>query len=106
MAQTAKRATIAVYDGQVVISDIVKRKTTVPIFSSNETYSATLVTSWYDGSPMDDTKADGSDATTTQDLANAIKAYINANVVPLVNAIKASQNTELTNQRTAGQQAP
>lgn len=60
MAQTAKRATIAVYDGQVVISDIVKRKTTVPIFSSNETYSATLVTSWYDGSPMDDTKADGS----------------------------------------------
>lgn len=60
MAQTAKRATIAVYDGQVVISDIVKRKTTVPIFSSNEAYSATLVTSWYDGSPMDDTKADGS----------------------------------------------
>ena len=60
MAQTAKRATIAVYDGQVVISDIVKSKTTVPIYSSNETYSATLVTSWYDGSPMDDTKADGS----------------------------------------------
>lgn len=50
--------------------------------------------------------ADGSDAATTQALANAIKSYINTNVVPLVNAIKASQNTELTNQRTAGQQAP
>lgn len=49
--------------------------------------------------------ADGSDAATTQALANAIKAYINANVVPLVNAIRSSQNTELENQRTAGQQA-
>lgn len=50
--------------------------------------------------------SDGSDAATTQALANAIKAYINANVVPLVNALRASQNTELENQRTAGQQAP
>ena len=50
--------------------------------------------------------ADGSDAATTQALANAIKAWINTNLVPLVNATKASQNTELTNQRTAEQQAP
>jgi hypothetical protein len=51
------------------------------------------------------TTADGSDATTTQTLVNAIKAYINTNVVPLVNATKASQNNELTNQRSSGQQS-
>lgn len=43
--------------------------------------------------------------TTAADVA-ALVSYINTSVVPLVNAIKASQNTELTNQRTAGQQAP
>lgn len=57
--ETPRRATIANYNGQIVISDIVKRRSTVPIFSTNETYSASLVTTWYDGTLMDDSKADG-----------------------------------------------
>lgn len=46
-------------DGSVVMSNIRKGKTDLPIIGNNETYSATLVTEWYDGSPMDDSKADG-----------------------------------------------
>src|SRR5690606_26098117 len=46
-------------DGSVVMSNIRKGKTGLPIIGNNETYSATLVTEWYDGSPMDDSKADG-----------------------------------------------
>src|SRR5690606_4353179 len=46
-------------DGSVVMSNIRKGKAGLPIIGNNETYSATLVTEWYDGSPMDDSKADG-----------------------------------------------
>jgi len=42
--------------------------------------------------------------TTASDVAG-LSAWINTNLVPLVNAIKTSQNDELSNQRTAGQQA-
>ncbi|KKO89060.1 hypothetical protein AAW12_23150 [Sphingobacterium sp. Ag1] len=43
-------------------------------------------------------------STTASDVAG-LSTWINSNLVPLVNAIKASQNDELSNQRTAGQQA-
>ncbi|MNV87438.1 hypothetical protein D3C71_1815590 [compost metagenome] len=43
-------------------------------------------------------------STTASDVAG-LSTWINTNLVPLVNAIKASQNDELSNQRTAGQQA-
>src|SRR5690606_4095904 len=46
-------------DGSVVMSNIRKGKADLPVIGNNETYSATLVTEWYDGSPMDDSKADG-----------------------------------------------
>lgn len=46
-------------DGSVVMSNIRKGKADLPVIGGNETYSATLVTEWYDGSPMDDSKADG-----------------------------------------------
>jgi len=42
--------------------------------------------------------------TTASDVAG-LTAWINTNLVPLVNAIKTSQNDELNSQRTAGQQA-
>ena len=42
--------------------------------------------------------------TTASDVAG-LSTWINTNLIPLVNAIKASQNDELNNQRTAGQQA-
>ncbi|WP_448138024.1 right-handed parallel beta-helix repeat-containing protein [Sphingobacterium siyangense] len=42
--------------------------------------------------------------TAASDVAG-LSTWINSNLVPLVNAIKASQNDELSNQRTSGQQA-
>lgn len=42
--------------------------------------------------------------TSASDVAGLV-SYINSNIVPLVNAIKKSQNDELNNQRTAGQQS-
>lgn len=42
---------------------------------------------------------------TTASGVAGLTTWINANLVPLVNAIKASQNDELSSQRTAGQQA-
>ncbi|RKF31936.1 hypothetical protein BCY89_17460 [Sphingobacterium siyangense] len=42
--------------------------------------------------------------TTASDVAG-LSTWINTNLIPLVNAIKTSQNDELNNQRTAGQQA-
>lgn len=42
--------------------------------------------------------------TTASDVAG-LTAWINTNLVPLVNAIKTSQNDELSSQRFAGQQA-
>ena len=59
MAQIQKAVLTQYNDGQVVISNIRKARGTVPIFGGNETYSATLVDSWWDGTPMDDAKADG-----------------------------------------------
>lgn len=50
------------------------------------------------------TTADATDLATALTLLNELKAKYNLNVT-LTNALKASQNTELTNQRTAGQQA-
>src|SRR5690606_10389003 len=57
----AQKATLTEYtnDGSVVMSNIRKGKADLPVIGSNETYSAALVTEWYDGSPMDDSKADG-----------------------------------------------
>lgn len=51
------------------------------------------------------TTADATDLPTALILLNELKVKYNLDVA-LTNAIKASQNTELTNQRTAGQQAP
>ena len=45
-------------DGQVVLSNI-RNKKGVPVFKENDTYTATKVTTWYDGTPMDSSKADG-----------------------------------------------
>lgn len=45
-------------DGQVVISNIRKKKP-IPVIGINNTYSATKVINYYDGSPMDDSKVDG-----------------------------------------------
>lgn len=44
--------------------------------------------------------------TLTADEVSAVVSWINNNLIPLVNAIKSSQNTELQNQRDANQQAP
>lgn len=58
---TVQRASMIQYpDGQVVIHNIRKKRVSVPVFGANESYSATLVNTWYDGSTMDDSKADGS----------------------------------------------
>lgn len=45
-------------DGSVVLSNL-RNKKGIPIFSLNDSYTATKVTTWYDGSTMDDSKADG-----------------------------------------------
>lgn len=45
-------------DGQVVLSNI-RRKKEIPVIGMNDTYTATKVTTWYDGSVMNDSKADG-----------------------------------------------
>lgn len=45
-------------DGQVVLSNL-RNKKGIPVFKENDTYTATKVTTWYDGTPMDDSKADG-----------------------------------------------
>lgn len=58
---TVQRASMIQYpDGQVVIHNIRKKRVSVPVFGANESYSATLVNTWYDGTAMDDSKADGS----------------------------------------------
>lgn len=57
---TVQRASMIQYpDGQVAIHNIRKKRLSIPVFGPNETYSATLVNSWWDGTPMDDSKADG-----------------------------------------------
>lgn len=45
-------------DGSVVLSNL-RNKKGIPVFSLNDSYTATKVTTWYDGSAMDDSKADG-----------------------------------------------
>lgn len=56
----AQKAIITDYpDGSRVISNIRKKKD-IPVIGTNDTYSATRVTTWFDDSPMDDSKADGS----------------------------------------------
>lgn len=58
---TVQRASMIQYpDGQVVIHNIRKKRVSIPVFGANESYSATLVSTWYDGTAMDDSKADGS----------------------------------------------
>lgn len=58
---TVQRASMIQYpDGQVVIHNIRKKRVSIPVFGANESYSATLVNTWYDGTAMDDSKADGS----------------------------------------------
>lgn len=47
-------------DGSVVLSNIRKKRGTIPVFGMNETYTATKVTQWYDGTAMTPEKADGS----------------------------------------------
>lgn len=57
---TVQRASMIQYpDGQVAIHNIRKKRPSIPVFGPNESYSATLVNSWWDGTPMDDSKADG-----------------------------------------------
>lgn len=45
-------------DGSVILSNI-RNKKGIPFFRVNDTYTATKVTEWYDGTPMDSGKADG-----------------------------------------------
>lgn len=49
---------------------------------------------------------DATDEATAVTLVNGLKGFINNNAIPLINAIKLSQNTELANQRLSGQQTP
>lgn len=55
-----QKAIITDYDdGTRVISNI-RNKKGIPFFRENDTYTATRVSTWYDGTPMDDSKVDGS----------------------------------------------
>lgn len=45
-------------DGSRVMSNI-RNKKGIPFFRENDTYTATRVVTWFDGSPMDDSKVDG-----------------------------------------------
>lgn len=56
MAQKIYKTTYP--DGSVVISNL-RRKKGIPVLPQNGTYTATKVTTWYDGSPMTLAKADG-----------------------------------------------
>lgn len=58
MAQIQKAIITDYPDGSRVMSNIINKKG-VPVFKENDTYTATRVTTWYDGTPMDDSKADG-----------------------------------------------
>lgn len=44
----------------VVLSNIRKKRSSIPVYGVNENYTATKVTTWYDGTPMTPEKADGS----------------------------------------------
>lgn len=55
----AQKAIITDYpDGSRVISNL-RNKKGIPFFKDNDTYTATRVTEWYDGTLMDDSKVDG-----------------------------------------------
>src|SRR5690606_5007880 len=54
--QKAIKTTYA--DGQTVWSNV-RNNFGAPIFNNNQTITLTKVDTWYDGSPMDDTKVDG-----------------------------------------------
>lgn len=56
MAQKIIRETYS--DGQTVISNI-RNNLNIPVFSANDTFTATKVTTWYDGTPMTTGKVDG-----------------------------------------------
>lgn len=45
-------------DGSVVLSNL-RNKKGIPIVGLDASYTASKVTTWYDGTPMDDSKADG-----------------------------------------------
>lgn len=47
-------------DGNVVLSNIRKGRASIPVIGLNDSYTATKVTTWFDGSPMTPEKADGS----------------------------------------------
>ncbi len=58
MAQIQKAIITDYPDGSRVMSNI-RNKKGIPFFKDNDTYTATRVVTWFDESPMDDSKVDG-----------------------------------------------
>jgi len=62
-------------DGGVVLSNL-RNKKGIPVIGLDAGYTATKVTTWYDGTPMDDSKADGKVYLKLKDTGEYFKANL------------------------------